>query len=774
VRAIGDLERDRSARPYLRSVRLLAGALGLTDAQHGELNGLARGGGRISAFQLPAATADFTGRAADCDRIVRALTADSGRPGVPVVAISGMPGVGKTALALHVAHQVQDEFPDGQLWADLAGSSARPRSIGEVLGELLRALGVDGSAIPAEDSGRAACFRGQLAGRRVLVVVDDAAAAAHVRLVLPGTAGCALVVTSRDRLEGLEGAHLVALEVMTADDAAGLLTRIVGQHRVAAEPDAAGELVRACGALPLALRIAAAKLATRPSWPVSAMVRKITGAYGLSQLEAGDLSVRASIASSYESLSERSRRAFRLLALLGPSDFAGWVASALLGGPATVPAADVIDELSGRSLLTPLGVDATGEPRYRLHDLLLDYAAEQLESEPAADTSQALERLLAGWLQLAQVADSRLPPEPYFPPPARETRPVVVPEQTAERLTADPVAWFTSERINLLAATGQACEIGRPDLARQLASHQCAYQHLQDRYDDAERIWRTIADHVGQSGDTAGAVYARLRIGASMKQRGLAADAFRLFEWCVETARQLEELEILAFALYWRASCAFDLDDFEQSESAADMGVCVARQAGSRLAELLNLRSLAMAHGMRGAGDRAVADSEAALAIAADLGIAPYKLAASQTMALALTWSGQYERAASLCLRTSELSRELGDVRGDAFAHGMLADAYHGQGRYELAIQSLLQALPPFRAHGVGRYHGLCLMKLGREYEAMGRYPEAIRYLEASLVIFRQLRMPHKVEQVQDALARCGDASGDPLEAWPLPVSEFL
>jgi hypothetical protein len=333
-------------------------------------------------FQLPAAPADFTGRAPDCASIIRAITTGAGHPGVPVVAISGLPGIGKTTLALHVAHQVRDQFPDGQLWAELAGSSARPRSPGEVLGELLRALAVDGSAIPADDSERAACFRSRLAGRRVLVVVDDAATAAQVRLVTPGTAGCALVVTSRAKLEGLDGAHLIPLDVMTVADAVCLLTRIVGRHRVDAEPDAAGALVRACGALPLAVRIVAAKLATRPSWPVSAMARKITSAHGrLGELQAEDLSVRASIASSYESLSERPRRAFRLLALLGPCDFAEWVAGALLGDPDGAPQVDVVGELSGRSLLTPLSVDATGEPRYRLHDLLRDYATERLAEE---------------------------------------------------------------------------------------------------------------------------------------------------------------------------------------------------------------------------------------------------------------------------------------------------------------------------------------------------------------------------------------------------------
>ena len=318
----------------------------------------AAGDGWAPVFQLPAALADFTGREAECQGIVGAVSAGD-HPGVPLVAISGPPGAGKTTMALYIAHKLRDQFPDGQLWVELTGSSARPRSAGEVLGELLRALGVDGSGIPDGDAERAVCYRSRLA-RRMLVVVDDAASAGLVRLVTPGTAGCALIVTSRTRLEGLDGAHLVPLEAMTADNAVSLLARIIGPRRIGAEPDAAQELVRACGALPLALRIVGAKLATRPSWPVSAMAGRITQGNSLiSELEAGGLSVRASIASSYESLPERLRRAFRLLALLGPSDFAGWVVGALLGdaGPTGSRCRRRADQ--------PVPAHAAGRGRYR-------------------------------------------------------------------------------------------------------------------------------------------------------------------------------------------------------------------------------------------------------------------------------------------------------------------------------------------------------------------------------------------------------------------------
>ena len=719
----------------------------------------ATGDGWPPVFQLPAALADFTGREAECQRIVGAVSAGD-HPGVPVVAISGPPGAGKTAVALYIAHKLRDQFPDGQLWVELTGSSARPRTAGEVLGELLRALGVDGSGIPDGDAERAVCYRSRLAGRRILVVVDDAASAGLVRLVTPGTAGCALIVTSRTRLEGLDGAHLVPLEAMTADDAVGLLARIIGPRRIGAEPDAARELVRACGALPLAVRIVGAKLATRPSWPVSAMAGRITQGNSLiGELEAGDLSVRASIASSYESLPERLRRAFRLLALLGPSDFAGWVVGALLGDAESDQETDVVGDLTSRSLLTPLGVDATGEPRYRMHDLLREYASVRLAEESDSDQTEALDRLLTGWLQLAQLADSRLPPEPFFPPPVPQPRPVLIPAQVADRLTANPIAWFASERINLCAAVGQARDLGRPDLTRQLAAHQSAFQHLQDRHDDAEQLWRIVADSAGRSGDAAAAAFARLRICSSIASRGRSAEALDGFSRCVEELSEAGELEAAALAFYLRGFCRVDLDDFALARSDAEAGIALAQRAGSTQAEFVNRQVLSLALASLGLADEAVEQSERALTMAVGLEAPTYELTALHSLAHTCNLTGRFDRAVPVCLRRIEISRRLGRSCGEALALGVLGDAYAGLGRYQEAADSLLRALPIFRDHGVARLHGLCLLKLGRVYEAVGRFPEAIGYLEESQVIFQQLRVPRKAELASAALDRCRAAA---------------
>jgi DNA-binding SARP family transcriptional activator len=369
-------------------------------------------GGR-SPFQLPALPADFTGRAAETTSLVEILVPAPDQPGVPLAVVTGPPGAGKTTLALRAAHALAAQFPDGQLWVHLAGTSVRPREPGEVLGEFLRTLGMHGSAVPATMAERAACYRSRLAGHRVLVVADDACAAGQVLPLLPGSPGCALLVTSRSAMEGLDGARLLPLGMMPAADGVELLGRIAGADRAAAEPEAAASLVQACGGLPLALRIAGARLAARPSWSLGMLANRISNVGSkLRELESPDLSVRTSIASSYSELPSAVGRAFRLLAVHGAADFAEWVVAAVCGVSEPDGAA-ILTELVSRSLVMPLSADATGEPRYRLHDLLREFASEKLsEQEPPAAVRAATGRLLDAWLQLAAAADVRLPQVP--------------------------------------------------------------------------------------------------------------------------------------------------------------------------------------------------------------------------------------------------------------------------------------------------------------------------------------------------------------------------
>ncbi|MEV0530596.1 BTAD domain-containing putative transcriptional regulator [Kitasatospora sp. NPDC050463] len=317
--------------------------------------------------QLPASTADFTGRQAEAE-VLRAALREPGS--VPVAAVAGMGGVGKTALAVHVAHSLAAEFPDGQLYLDLHGADGRPTRPEEALAVFLRSFGVVGEAIPAGLAERSARYRSLLSGRRVLVLLDNARDAEQIRPLLPGSAGCSVLVTSRTRLGALPNARFTELAVLPAEEAVTLLTRVVGAERVAAEQEPARELVRLCGQLPLAVRILAARLACRPGWTIARLLAKLTcDRYRLDALRSGDLAVESSFRFGYDQLDPEQARAFRLLAVPEVPDLSPAAVAAVLDlpEPAAVELAECLVDCSMLEI-------AAHPDHYRYHDLLRAFA----------------------------------------------------------------------------------------------------------------------------------------------------------------------------------------------------------------------------------------------------------------------------------------------------------------------------------------------------------------------------------------------------------------
>ncbi|UNT01285.1 NB-ARC domain-containing protein [Streptomyces tubbatahanensis] len=320
--------------------------------------------------QLPATVPDFTGR----DALVARLGAQLARADGTVMALAGIGGVGKTALAVHLGHAVADRFPDGQLYVDLQGTGASPEEGAAVLGGFLRALGADDASLPEGVEERAALFRSLLAGRRVLVLLDNARDAAQVRPLLPGTTGCAALVTSRVRMVDLAGARLVDLDVLGPGEAMALFSRVVGRERVGAEREAAMDVVAACGFLPLALRIAAARLSARRTWTVSVLAAKLADERRrLDELQAGDQAVGATFELGYAHLDAEQARAFCLLGLTEGPDIPLAAAAALLDRSAE-EAEDLLEALVDSSLL-----ESAGPGRYRLHNLLRLHARARAE-----------------------------------------------------------------------------------------------------------------------------------------------------------------------------------------------------------------------------------------------------------------------------------------------------------------------------------------------------------------------------------------------------------
>ncbi|MFF1336526.1 BTAD domain-containing putative transcriptional regulator [Streptomyces sp. NPDC058290] len=414
----------------------------------------------VRPAQLPATVADFTGRATFVNELGEILSG-VGSQVMAVSALAGIGGVGKTTLAVHVAHAARPHFPDGQLYVDLQGTEPRPAEPVAVLGSFLRALGTPDTAIPDTAAERAALYRSTLDGRRVLVLLDNARDAAQVRPLLPGTAGCAALVTSRVRMAGLAGAHLVDLDVMSPEEALQLFTLIVGAERVGAERQAALDVVGACGFLPLAIRIAASRLAARRTWTVSVLAAKLADERRrLDELQAGDLAVKATFELGYGQLEPAQQRAFRLLGLADGPDISLAAAASVLDRPEH-DTEDLLEALVDCSLL-----ESAAPGRYRFHDLVRLYAraCADRDEQPPSGRDAALDRLLDFYLATASAVYAVERPGDRLPAHLSATRYPGL--RFAEPRAA--LDWLYAEADPLLACVRQASvrSTGQADVLR--------------------------------------------------------------------------------------------------------------------------------------------------------------------------------------------------------------------------------------------------------------------------------------------------------------------
>ncbi|MEU5404010.1 helix-turn-helix domain-containing protein [Streptomyces sp. NPDC005963] len=467
VRALSNLERGRSRGPQRRTVQALATALGLdvTTAlalEQAASLGRPRQSGKPTAaptsgpvlghtLTLPRDLRDFTARGPALARLL--ALAEDPDPAHPAVAvICGQPGLGKTAFAVHAAHTLAPYFPDGQLHLDLRGMAAEPARPQEVLARMLAALGVAEQMVPAGLEDRAGLFRSLAAPRRLLLVLDNAADEGQLRPLLPGAGTSLAIVTSRSSLTALEAVHRVDLALLRREEAVELLSRIVGAERVTREAQAARDLADLCGRLPLALRIAGQRLAARPHESLRKLAAQLDREERrLDTLQAGDLRVRAAFALSYQQLDAPSRLLLRRCALAAGPDVSPETAALLAG----IPLRDAglrLEELCDRGLLQ---ADATAE-RYRLHDLLKLFAAEQLAAEDDSATQGAALDRTADWM-LARATTAAL----HFDA-ERHSAPAGDPDAATAPTGRDRArAWLEAERDQWLAALDHAHTAGR-------------------------------------------------------------------------------------------------------------------------------------------------------------------------------------------------------------------------------------------------------------------------------------------------------------------------
>lgn len=467
VRALSDLERGRARAAQRRSTEALADAMSLTGEHRDRFLAAAREGRRrgkppagrpaeevaaqgAAMCALPASTPDLVGRAEEIARLREEAVAADTRSGA-VVSIVGHPGVGKTALGVAAAHELQPGFPDGCFAVDLRGMDDQPVSARAALDQLLRALGVPAQQIPASTAEQSSLFRSMLSGRRVLVLLDNAADEAQVRPLLAASPGCLTLITCRQALAGLEAARWVWLDPLADTDAIALLASVAGTARVTKEPAAAAEIATLCGNLPLAVRIAGNRLATRPHWSVEYLAAQLRGeSTRLTALSAGDLQVRSAFEVSHRRLSDEARLVFRRLAVVPGADFGGELA-AIATGMAEAEAREHAEELVDANLLQA----AVAPERFQFHDLIRIFAGERLEiEEPREERDRAAGAVLDHLLHQATEGGSM-----FYPEAPADGGGDGQPRSFADRDQA--AAWLEREASNWRAAQREAAKASR-------------------------------------------------------------------------------------------------------------------------------------------------------------------------------------------------------------------------------------------------------------------------------------------------------------------------
>jgi tetratricopeptide (TPR) repeat protein/transcriptional regulator with XRE-family HTH domain len=764
-RTVRELERGRVRQPRGDSVRLLADALALAGELREEFCIAARGDGwtqPVAAgepavpFLLPPDIADFTGRP-ELVKEISALLAGAPPGAEPlaamvVSAVVGGGGVGKTTLAVHVAHRVRTRFPDGQLYMDLRGAKGSPAAPEEVLGRFLRALGVDAALIPEGSDERAELYRSLLADRRVLVVLDNAASEAQVRPLLPGSPTCAVLVTSRARLAGLEGARLVDLDVLDLEQAVALLGRIVGSERVAAEPEAAAELAQLCGRLPLALRVAGARLAARPHWQLAQLVaRLVDERQRLDELAYGHLAVRASLTLSHQALEPAARVLFGRLGLLQAPDVAAWVGAALLD-TSVERASELADRLVDARLLEVAGRDATGQVRYRFHDLVGVYAHERAEAEdPPAERSAALARTFGAWLHLAEHADARLG-NPLLEPIYGVAPRWPVEQASAGRLLADPLAWLEAERGGLVAAVTQAASLGMVGLAWELTSALTQFLATRLYLDDWRRCTSEALTATRQAQDERGEAAVLLSLGILHRFHRVneALDcwqaALRVFERLGDDTGRA--MCLAALALYRNDRAAF-----QQRRQQLQQALAILGQDGSPRARACMLHRLGILYHNHGRLEPARQCFQEALELHRGLGSRRGTATLLYRLGAVRIKQGRDQEAVSLLQQALAILRPDGDRLSGTPAEVCLGTALVHLRRHAQA-RPLLE---PWLHSDYSFIRGWALRALGELHHAQGRYDDARAALREALRLFRELDIPIEEAATLRALVTLDD-----------------
>ncbi|GAB3415842.1 AfsR/SARP family transcriptional regulator [Flindersiella endophytica] len=663
---------------------------------------------------LPPAIDGFVDRKDELTRLDVVLPPETGSGhGQPaallIAAISGMAGVGKTVMAVHWAHQVADQFPDGQLYVNLRGFHPSGAAVapGEAIRGFLDALRVPAERIPSDLEGQAGLYRSMLAGRRVLVVLDNARDSEQVRPLLPGSPGCAVLVTSRNQLAGLigvEAAKPFQLGPLTIEESRELLARRLGQDRIDAEPHDVDAVVARCARLPLALAIVAGRISSQPGLPIGAFADElIDPAAGLDAFTStgpdsdAASDVRTVFSWSYRQLSAPAARLFRLLGLHPGTDISAPAAASLAGLPLRATRT-ILSELTGSHLLAR---DPAG--RYTLHDLLRTYAGELSDDEPDADRRAAVHRLLDHYLHTASTA-ARL-----ISPARRLVRLApcqlgVDPEQLAGQEQA--LAWLVAEQHVLLAALHQAADIGFDNHTWQLATVLADFLTRRGHWHEETEAFRAALKAAERLGDYTILARVHRLLASSYVLNERYEDAHEHLRRALELSSRIGDHDVLA-------------------ETHRFAGMVLMRE--DRHAEAVPHAKTALKH---------------FLILENPIG----QVRSLSALGWCYTKLGQHEEGAAYCRHALELGQDIGDRQIEAHTWDSLGHALHHLGDHQQAIDCFRKSLDLHRRQRESYYYAITLTHLAQTQHTTGDRQAALESWQAALAVLEELGHSHAAD----------------------------
>ncbi|GAB2694460.1 AfsR/SARP family transcriptional regulator [Kitasatospora kifunensis] len=693
---------------------------------------------------LPRDVADFTGRGPETDRLLAAAAAPA-TSAVVISAIDGMAGVGKTALAVHVAHALADQYADGQVFIDLHGFTPgqTPLEPGTALARLLRAVGVSEDVLPSDPEERALLWRSVAAEHRLLIVLDNAVDAAQVRPLLPGSPGSLVLVTSRRRMPALAGAGALSLDVLGPDTALALFGQICGPDRIVGEEDAVAEIVRLCGYLPLAIRITAARLAHRGAWTPSHLLARLRERISLpTELRTQDQSVAAAFAVSYDALAPDQQRIFRLAGLHPGDDFSAYALAALADLPLT-ETEDLVEELHDHHLLIERSLG-----RYTFHDLLRQHAHGLARAEESDATRQAaLERLFDYYSHTAAAAADILYPHeshrrPHPPKPATPTDPLRG-EESAR-------IWLDTELTNLITAgTHPVAAANRhsSDLSGILARYLDHYGH----YSRSLTLHTAAAEATTATGDLAGHATAQTNLAGSYWLLGRYPDAIDCFQASLLVFRNIGDQAGERRVLTNLGATYAQLSRHQEAIDHFTWAMAAYEAAGDRAGQVIVLNNLGATCERTKDFEQAARYHRQAIALAREVGDHVTEGRALANLGMTLHHLDQPAEAAQVLHQALAMATNAGDRTRQLFALNGLGDIERATdpaqalARHQQAREICASIGDRFSLAG-------CHLRIGDDYQAMGDPGMAQEQWEQSAAVYTELKATSQLETVRARL----------------------